>query len=318
MAPCSLVSIVFLYANAAATAGMVEETNVSVGVLQIDRDQAGGHSGNHTTYESGPRFVGLQSPSHPDPKSTTASSLETETVTSKLSDKASEAKFNDVFLKKNVQAVNDVASLPGYGDYWELVNDYDVADRLPYLRGRGDLPKCMQGLVWMDQQCTTWTSLPGFGLFPGGFRCVTGFGAVNVNEYLAGFKSWDGRCVSFRRDAWTFGDASKASEICYYDEVKFCQTNGDTHGPCDDGAFFDGPGNFNLIKTSFGWDRATLSLAHYPLLQIVDWQGQKTKWFDYYWAEVSASRCPLGRPNCRLNQWASTNQTARCLRSINR
>jgi len=219
----------------------------------------------------------------------------------------------------NGESSIDVASLPGYGDYWELVDDFDVADKLPYLSHEENLPTCMQGLVWMDQQCTTWTELPGFGMLPWKYMCVTAWGMRSVNEFLTGFQSWDGKCVSFRRDAWTFGQPDIARDVCYYEDVRFCQTNSDTHGPCDEGAYFTmGAAGYDLMKTSFGWDRVSLHLAHYPLLQVVDWQGKKTKWFDYYWNEVSQRQCPSTMPQCRLNQWASTNQTARCLRAVGR
>jgi len=230
-----------------------------------------------------------------------------------------ENKSQSLFLEKETGRGfgNDPS---GYDDYWTLINDYDVAAELPYLNHNEGLPTCMQGLVWMDQQCTSWLQLPGLGMLP--WQCFTLWGFSAENEFLTGFKSWDGKCVSFERKAWTFGKAEKAHDICYYDEIRFCQTNSDTHGPCDDGAYFTmDSGGFNLRKTSYGWDRASsilglpFNLWHYPLLPIVDWQGQKTKWFHDYSAEVSRRHCPIYRLNCRLNQWASTRQTGNCLRA---
>jgi hypothetical protein len=205
---------------------------------------------------------------------------------------------------------------PGEGDAWELIGDFNIAEELEgkYMKNKQDVPQCMQGIVWMDQQCTTWHQLPL------GYHCVTINGFASVDEYTTGFKWWDGdsRCVAFGRDSWTFGKASIYKYVCHYDDVVFCQTNQDTHDdPCAEGAHFELPGSdYALQKTSFGWDRISYKIYHYPLLQVIDWQGQKTRWFDDYWKVVSRLHCPLTQLNCNLNQWASTNQIARCLRAI--
>jgi hypothetical protein len=225
--------------------------------------------------------------------------------TPKLSDGKLEARRNDVFLKRNQNSCSILDTWRGCGDYWELVNAADVANDLTYSEGRSDLPICMQGLVWMDQKCTSEKELPGF-------TCNPGFA---LNEYLVGFESWDGKCFTFRQDSWTFGSSSIARGVCSGVGYTFCQTNSDTHSPCGDGAYFKGPGVFDIEKTSFGWDRVSGGFSHYPVLPVVDWQGQTTKWFDNYLAEVSATECPASQRNCRLNQWASTKQTARCLGS---
>merc|ERR1711971_1503693 len=140
------------------------------------------------------------------------------------------------------------------------------------------------------------------------------------DEYTTGFKSWNAekRCVTFGRDSWTFGSATSYdySDVCRYGDVTFCQTNQDTHDdPCGEGAHFQSP-HYALIKTSFGWDRFTEPFFHYPLLQVIDWQGKETKWFQDYWAAVSRLHCPPTQLNCNLNQWASSGQVARCLRAI--
>jgi len=208
--------------------------------------------------------------------------------------------------------------LPGEGDVWELIGDYDIAEELEgtYMKNipEKDVPQCMQGMVWMDQQCTTRHKLPW------GYHCVDGDGFIAVDEYTTGFKWWDSnsRCVAFGRDSWTFGQARIYEDVCNYGDVVFCQTNQDTHDdPCGEGAYFELQGSqYALQKTSFGWDRISYKMFHYPLLQVIDWQGQKTKWFDDYWTVVSRRHCPLTELNCNLNHWASTNQVARCLRSI--
>jgi len=208
--------------------------------------------------------------------------------------------------------------LPGEGDVWALIGDYGIAEELEGTNMKniqdGAVPQCMQGMVWMDQQCTTWHKLPW------GYHCVTGDGFIAVDEYTTGFKWWDwnSRCVAFGRDSWTFGKSNIYDEVCKYGDVVFCQTNQDTHkDPCEEGAHFELPGShYALQKTSFGWDRISYNIYHYPLLQVIDWQGEKTNWFDDYWSVVSRLHCPLTELNCNLNQWASTNQVARCLRSI--
>jgi hypothetical protein len=229
------------------------------------------------------------------------------------------------FLQKNTDdlLVNTRSAgnslLPGEGDVWELINDEHIAEELPYLKNRGDVPQCLQGLIWMDQQCTTWHEMPW------GYFCATLDGLEVQDEFTTGFKNWDGRCFSLAREAWTFGRASIYGDICKDGDVVFCQTNQDTHDACDDGASFKGPGPYHMVKTSFGWDRYTspelshpLPL-HYPVLQVVDWKGANTKWFEYYWNEVNRRfLCPLKQLNCKRNQWAWTNQVARCLRAIDR
>jgi len=208
--------------------------------------------------------------------------------------------------------------LPGEGDVWELISDYDIAEKLEgtYMKNieDGSVPQCMQGIVWMDQQCTTRLKLPS------GYRCVNGVGFISTDEFTTGFKSWDSkrRCVAFGRDSWTFGKASIYENVCYYGDVVFCQTNHDTHDdPCSEGAHFELPGtDYALERTSFGWDRISHNSFHYPLFQVIDWQGEKTTWFDDYWAVISRLHCPPTELNCNLDQWASTKQVARCLRSI--
>merc|ERR1712014_492757 len=87
--------------------------------------------------------------------------------------------------------------------------------------------------------------------------------------YTTGFKWWDwnSRCVAFGRDSWTFGKANIYDEVCKYGDVVFCQTNQDTHNdPCEEGAYFELPGShYALQKTSFGWDRISYNIYHYPL-----------------------------------------------------
>lgn len=206
--------------------------------------------------------------------------------------------------------------LPGEGDVWELIQSQDIAEELEgtYMQNREDVPQCMQGIVWMDQECTTRQKLPqDYGCNAAEFA---------VNEYTPGIKWWDGsrRCVAFGRNSWTFGMASIYDSVCYYNDVVFCQTNRYSHAdPCAEGAYFELSGsNFALLKTSFGWDRITYAskVYHYPLLQVVDWKGEKTKWFDDYSVVVSRLHCPPAEPTCNLNQWAATNQVARCLRAI--
>eukprot|EP00440_Ansanella_granifera_P027668 gb/GFBE01030059.1/.p1 GENE.gb/GFBE01030059.1/~~gb/GFBE01030059.1/.p1 ORF type:complete len:289 (+),score=38.11 gb/GFBE01030059.1/:1-867(+) len=210
-------------------------------------------------------------------------------------------------------------SAAGQGDYWELVKSKDVGQSLTYLTSRDNVPECMQGLVWLDQQCNTYWKLPW------SYGCRTGFGFIKVDEFVTGFSHWDGKCVHFSRKAWTFGAADIASDVCYWGDVPFCQTNQDTHGPCDDGAYFKlaaGDGWFDLEKTSFGWDRISspmgLGLFHYPVLPIVDGKGRNTKWFSDYMEEVSQSECPWNWLHCRKSQWAASGQTARCTRILSR
>lgn len=40
---------------------------------------------------------------------------------------------------------------------WELIQSQDIAEELEgtYMQNREDVPQCMQGIVWMDQECTT-------------------------------------------------------------------------------------------------------------------------------------------------------------------
>lgn len=205
----------------------------------------------------------------------------------------------------------------GYGQYWELVNSDSIASTLPYLRSNSGAPWCMQGLVWMDQQCTTYWSLPW------NYGCRTALGIMNENEYTTSFSNWNPqtKCVSFGRAAWTFGDPKKAPEICRTGDPSFCQSNSDTKGPCDEGAYFK-YGGYHLVKTSFGWDRKTkTSLGvsfHYPLFSIVDGNGVKTKYFSKYLKEVTQRRCSLDNLICRKSHWASSRKIARCTRAASR
>merc|ERR1712151_712150 len=199
-------------------------------------------------------------------------------------------------------------------DFWHLIPTADVAKKLPYNNARSGNPECMQGLIYMDQQCTTESKLPN------NYSCATFGGRVSENEYLTAFGKWDesSHCVTLMRSAWTFGEADRKCTICRGEAPTFCQTNFAEVGPCDVGAYFKGPFIFDLQKTSFGWDRVSplgpIS-PHYPVLRVVDGRGRKTKWFGAYMEEVSRTECPPNQQNCRLNEWAASGQMANCLRS---
>jgi len=212
---------------------------------------------------------------------------------------------------------NDPSAEPwtGEGDVWELIGSSNISEELSgtYMTNQDHIPKCMQGLVWMDEECTTRAKLPE------DYTCRR---MASVNEYTTGFKWWDwgSRCFAFGRDSWTFGDASIYDYVCHYGDVVFCQTNHDTHDdPCGEGAYFQLHGSsYAMIRSSFGWDRLTEQLFHYPLLQVIDWQGQQTKWFKDYWTAVSRIDYPPNLPWCNLNKWASVGKVARCLHAIAR
>lgn len=202
-----------------------------------------------------------------------------------------------------------------------LVDVAKIATELPYNKasGRNRVPKCMQGIIWMDQTCSTKHRLPW------GYSCNN---PIWANEYVTSLGKWNPkrRCLTLRRDAWTYGTEAKGRKICKAPAPRFCQTNADKYpDPCSPGAYFKGPmapglGKFDLEKTSFGWDRVSFSpllsvvKAHYPVLPIVDGSGKPTEWFDSYMAEVTQTSCGFLGFRCRLNQWATSKKMAVCSR----
>jgi len=206
-------------------------------------------------------------------------------------------------------------SLPGEGTDWKFINALTIASEMQYPRSNSRNPECMQGIVWMDQQCTT-------GYDHGG-NCFSLYGLVAENEYVTAFGNfdWSARSLSFRRYLWTFGDAAKYDTICHYGDVIFAQVNREVD-PCAVGAQYKLAGsNYEIIKTDYGWDRRSCFGAacfHYPVLQVIDGHGSKTEWFQNYENEVTRTQCPWNFQTCRINKYASTNQLAACLRSTGR
>lgn len=242
-------------------------------------------------------------------------------------------------LEQQAQAQYEkTGQYPGYNKYWELVNASDIASVLPFSEPTGSkgIPSCLQGIFYMDQQCLTYPYMKSKNKK---MPCLGGiYPYAWVNEYVTSFGSWNGRkkCFTAERKAWTFGQGNISSYVCSGNGIRACQTNADKYGPCDVGAKF---GSTNLgssfwdqwyfIKTAEpnGWLRQTPhsqymmpKFTYYPVQQVVDANGNQTKWFKHYYKEAIRTKCPynakmVGGPRgCRKSQWASTGQIARCTR----
>lgn len=207
---------------------------------------------------------------------------------------------------------------PPEDSFWELIPIDSVAEVLPWDEPARNNPSCLQGLMFMDQKCLTYPQLPAEET--AALPCSGDIYAEN--EYTTAFGPFNGTCFRFERSAWTFGSGFFATFTCSGDGPLFCQKNSDTHGPCDMGAYYDDGGEFGLEVREWGFDRPTFG-KHYPLLQIVDPQGNKTKWWDSYVAEVSRTKCPpgvldtrvsLGPLGCRRSQWAKEGLVGHCKR----
>merc|ERR1719330_1449890 len=92
-------------------------------------------------------------------------------------------------------------------NYWDLIPADDPADYMPYAKAGSNMPKCLQGIFYMDQQCLTWPKMkPADVAKP----CL---GRTNpwawYNEYLVVMDDWDERkkCFTATRQSWVFGDA---------------------------------------------------------------------------------------------------------------
>jgi len=199
--------------------------------------------------------------------------------------------------------------------YWELIKSADVATELVYKNVSRGNPSCLQGIVFMDQTCVSYPDLPEKD------RKLCSGDIGWLNEYTTTFGPWNKRtkCVQFERKTWTFGSKGDASTICKGNPPTFCQTNSRSHGPCDVGAHFKVRfGDLAFEVTTFGFDRIT-GPFHYPLLPIVDGQGQKTSWFPTYQGVTNRTSCPTSQTaslwtSCPNSQWAAEGEIARCVR----
>jgi len=224
----------------------------------------------------------------------------------------------------------DLAQEPGYGKYWKLVDAYKVADELKYSRAsdKNPLPECLQGLVYLDQQCLTYDQMPEEER---AFPCL-GRAPPNkwVREYVTSFGNWNAttRCFIAERVGWTFGDPKYAGSICAGGGITACQKNADTHpDPCQVGAKFGSTFGGKLFawylqRTTSGWNRLTPYffpiMSKYPVHQVVDGHGKKTKWFKDYIKEAMQKKCGPdageygGRRGCRRSLWADEGKIAVC------
>lgn len=196
----------------------------------------------------------------------------------------------------------------------KYINPADLISETKWPTTSSGFPSCMQGIIYMDQACTNKVQLPNV-------KCSFEKPKLVGREYSNSIATWDekSRCLTFRiKGAWTIG-SPKSSASCSLPVPKFCQTSESRkkHEPCDTGAFFHGAGKFpffHMIKTDWGWDRQSgwgPATLHYPVLQIVDGSGKKTKWWDGFYKEVTRTGCSYPT-ECRLNEFTRTSQIGVC------
>lgn len=218
---------------------------------------------------------------------------------------------------------------PGQGDYWDMVSLDDVTKVMPYSKTEDKLPECFKGIAYMDQQCLTYAKMPK-GTKDMKTPCL---GKVSpymwVNEFLTTFGDWDKKTKCFRaqRKGWIFGQADISKGVCAGDGIPACQTNSRSHDPCDTGATYKMKmggllPDWFFIKTDYGWLRKTPVwlpfYSYYPVVMVVDGDGEKTEWWDDMEAEAMRLECPAnatdiyGKRGCRKSQWTPTRQMAMC------
>jgi len=195
----------------------------------------------------------------------------------------------------------------------EMMN-YEDVDKFDFDKYTKDNPTCMKGLMFMDQLCKGTPQLPPSqqkrpcsGKMFVQTEFTTAFGPYNASS----------KCFMFRRDMWTVGRALALNMVCPIPGPHFCMTDSSRragHGPCDLGAQYVKRGtNYAIAVTESGWDRLTDG-AHYPVFQIVNPEGQRTKWWDLYAGIVNQKGCWSDRliwPVCQgPSKWAP--QVARC------
>jgi len=228
----------------------------------------------------------------------------------------------------SIDAGDDMSALQLRGqkqNYWDLIDAENVADILPYANSSSNMPECLQGIMYMDQQCTTWDQMSKQDVQK---PCLgQAYPYMWVNEFLTATGEWDSwnKCFTAMRPAWTFGQADISSSVCAGKGIRACMKNAGTHGVCDPGARYCIPGkDWCFIKNKGeGWTRRTNywwpMYTYYPVHIVVDGQGQKTKWFDDYTSEAIRTTCPKNAPycgprGCRKSQWAKNGQIANCLK----
>jgi len=237
----------------------------------------------------------------------------------------------------------------GCGDYWELVDAKTLGDVVPYSKEGEPFPNthesdavpwCLQGLVYLDQWCTSYPKLskkeqsgPCLGFAHGHYW---------VNEMATAFGQWseEDRCFTAERKSWVFGQADIAYEVCRGPGIRACMRKkgfggGWSHDVCEEGATYDAvmPGTppgltWSFVKTKNAWSRTTpiswFQNAYYPVLTIVNGTGHKTKFYQDMLDEAMRTTCPPGsadkggskhKPPCRRSQWASEGKLARCTRN---
>jgi len=226
-------------------------------------------------------------------------------------------------------------SLPGQGDYWDLVDAYTLNETLPYSKhskaypaGSDLAPWCFQGLFYLDQWCLTYPDMPKSERK----RPCLGSALGNwwVNEFVTAFGHWDEttRCFTAERKAWVFGDAKSSASICKGDGIRACQTNKDKYGPCDVGAKYGmkelpGPLKWYFVKTETAWTRQTPLwfpfYSYYPVNPITDAHGVKTHWYQNMLDDAMRDTCSPKDykkfKGCRHSQWAAQGKIARCLKA---
>jgi len=199
-----------------------------------------------------------------------------------------------------------------------------VEDYIPWRNFSKGNPECMQGVIWMDQSCIGTSALPKDQQK----EPCSGW-TYAQNEYTTSFGPWDPKtkCFTLRRDSWTIGDESLATEICWNSGPKFCmdkrsKERGD--GPCTPGAFYNNVGDtyarfFNMVATKYGFDRIT-GITHYNVFHIVDKHGKRTKWYDMYVNSAKQGGCPRegrGGSGCQgpvQKSWQKKGVFGRCVK----
>jgi len=226
----------------------------------------------------------------------------------------------------------------GEGDYWKKVDLDDATKLMPYGKTGDDMPDCLKGIAYMDQQCLSYGDadtmphkLPHKDVKN---PCLgRAMGHMWVDEFLTSFGAWNKttRCFMAQREGWMFGDARESKSVCGGEGILACQSesNARSHSFCDVGATYTMKMGFPLpdwyfVRTSWGWMRKTplwLPIyTYYPVLMVVDGDGEKTKWWENMEQEAMREECPAnaveigGKRGCRKSQWFATRQLAMCLK----
>lgn len=199
-----------------------------------------------------------------------------------------------------------------------IKND-EVETELAYARTGSNLPAPLHGIFWMDQRGVNVAS--SISPIDPDYQQE---GSQAADELLVSFGEahWDAerRCAGpvpvagGRRGHWTFMDqqgppgegnsSTWSSAYASHLYADFCFRSADSFDQIDLQMYMKVLGvwirvpwvamHLSMKKTDWGWDRQTTSLVtgskvfHYPVFQIVDGDGKRTKNYDAYlkWANT--------------------------------